>query len=166
MEGATMKTLIVCYSKFGNTRRVAEAMAEAMGRAGEVRVVGIEQLIAGDWEGVDLVVVGSPTHAFSIPAAVRSALAKQPRGILAGKSVAAFDTTVRKWPFRRLRASPKLLRRLCRLGGTPIAEPETFFVAMHGAPAAGGTDLLEADQIDRARQWAAKLLNPSGGRNE
>ncbi len=161
MQGEIMKTLIVYYSKFGNTRRVAEAMAETLGRAGEVRVVGIEQLSAGDWEGVDLVVVGSPTHAFSVPAAVRSALAKQPRGILAGKSVAAFDTTVRRWPFRRLRASPKLLRRLRRLGGTPIAKPETFFVAMHGEPQAGGTDLLEDGQIDRARQWAARLLDPS-----
>ena len=156
-----MRTLIVYYSKFGNTRRVAEAMAEVMGRAGEVRVVGIERLTAGDWEGVDLVVAGSPTHAFSVPAAVRSALKTQPPGILAGKSVAAFDTTVRAWPFRRLRASPKLLRRLRRLGGTPVAEPETFFVAMHGAPAAGGTDLLEEGQIDHARQWAAKLLDPS-----
>ncbi|HPC96720.1 MAG TPA: hypothetical protein PLU87_17380 [Sedimentisphaerales bacterium] len=136
-------------------------MAEAMGRAGEVRVVEIEQLTAGDWAGVDLVVVGSPTHAFNVPTTVRSALAKQPEGILAGKSVAAFDTTVRAWPFRRLRASPKLLRRLRRLGGTPVAKPETFFVRMHGAPAAGGTDLLEAGQIDRARQWATELLGAS-----
>lgn len=156
-----MRTVIVYYSKFGNTRRVAEAMAEVMGRAREVRVVGIEQLTTGDWEGVDLVVVGTPTHAFSVPAAVRFVLRVQPQGILAGKSVAAFDTTVRAWPFRRLRASPKLLRRLRRLGGTPVAEPETFFVAMHGAPAAGGTDLLEEGQIDHARQWAAKLLDPS-----
>jgi flavodoxin len=156
-----MKTLIVYYSKFGNTRRVAEAMRETMGQAGEVRVVGIEQLSASDWEGVDLVVMGSPTHAFTLPAAVRSFLKVQPKGILEGKSVAAFDTTVRAWPFRRLRASPKLLRRLRRLGGTPVARPETFFVALHGAAEAGGTDLLEAGQIDRARQWAAQLLNPS-----
>lgn len=161
-----MKTLIVYYSKFGNTRRVAEAMGETMKRAGEVHVLGIDELAAGDWEGVDLVVVGSPTHAFSIPAAVRSALAKQPRGILVGRSVAAFDTTVRRWPFRRLRASPKLLRRLRQLGGKPVARPETFFVAMHGAPEAHGADLLEDGQIDRARQWAAKLINPSGTRDE
>lgn len=156
-----MGTVIVYFSKFGNTRRVAEAMGETMREAGEVRVVGIDELASVAWDGVDLVVVGSPTHAFGVPTAVRSALTMQPQGILAGKSVAAFDTTVRRWPFRRLRASPKLLRRLRRLGGTPVAAPETFFVAMHGAPEAGGADLLEEGQIDRARQWAARLLDRS-----
>lgn len=156
-----MKTVMVYFSKFGNTRRVAEAIAETVSRAGEVRVVDIDQLSGVDWEGVGLVVVGSPTHAFTVPQAVRSVLGAQPQGILAGKSVAAFDTTVRAWPFRHLRASPKLLRWLRRLGGTPVAKPETFFVAMRGAPEAGGTDLLETGEIDRAHQWAARLLEPS-----
>jgi flavodoxin len=154
-----MKTVMAYFSKFSNTRRVAEAMAETLGRAGEVRVVGIGQLGGVDWEEVDLVLVGSPTHGFSMPQEVRTVLKALPEDILAGKSVAAFDTTVRPWPFRHLRASPKLLRRLRRLGGTPIARPETFFVAMRGASEAGGTDLLEEGEIDRARQWAANLLD-------
>lgn len=156
-----MKTVIVYYSKFGNTRRVAEAMAETMREASEVHVVGIDELARVAWDGVDLVVVGSPTHAFTVPQEVGRALKAQRADLLAGKSVAAFDTTVRRWPFRHLRASPKLLRRLQELGGRPVAEPETFFVAMRGAPEAGGTDLLEEGQIDRARHWAAKLIGAS-----
>ncbi len=153
-----MGTVIVYFSKFGNTRRVAEAMGETMREAGEVRVVGIDEFAGVDWAGVDLVVVGTPTHAFTVPQEVTSVLQAQRAHLLAGKSVAAFDTTVRRWPFRHLRASPKLLRRLRRLGGTPIAEPETFFVALRGAPEANGADLLEGGQIDRARQWASSLI--------
>jgi flavodoxin len=121
-----MKALIVYFSKFGNTRRVAEAMAETLQQADATRVVSIEQLAASDFEGVNLVIVGSPTHAFTVPSAVRSALTALPPGILTGKSVAAFDTTVRLWPLRHMRASPKILRQLRTLGGKPVLPPQTF----------------------------------------
>lgn len=153
-----MKTLIVYFSKFGNTRRVAQAIAEAMKQAGDARVIGIEQLTASDFEGVDLVVMGSPTHGFTVPEAVRSALGTLPAGILAGKSVAAFDTTVRPWPLRLLRASPKLLRQLSQLGGKPLARPQTFFVQTHSTQGAGEHDLLLEGQIEQAQEWAGQIL--------
>ena len=153
-----MKTLIVYFSKFGNTRRVAQAVAEAMKSANDVRVLSIDQLAASDFEGVDLVVLGSPTHAFTVPPAVRSALAALPPEILAGKSVAAFDTTVRLWPLRLMRASPKLLRQLSALGGRPVAPPQTFFVRTSGTQQPGETDLLLDGQIERANEWADQIL--------
>lgn len=156
-----MRVLIVYSSKFGNTRRVAEAIAEVAKQAGDTRVVDIEQLAASDFEGVDLVVMGSPTHALTLPAAVRSVLAAQPPGLLAGKSVAAFDTTVKPWPLRHLRASPKLLRQLQRLGGRPVARPKTFFVRMIGAQQPGEVNLLLEGEIERARAWAGKVLERS-----
>lgn len=156
-----MKMLLVYFSKFGNTRRVAQTMAEAMKSAGDVRVIGIDQLAASDFAGVDLVVLGSPTHAFSVPQTVRSALAALPPGILAGKSVAAFDTTVRPWPLRRMRASPKLLRQLRGLGGKPVAPPQTFFVRTSSTQQTGEVDLLLEGQIEQARQWAGEILDKS-----
>jgi flavodoxin len=156
--GADMKTLIVYFSKFGNTRRVAEAIAETLKQAGEARVVSIDQLAASNFEGVDLVVMGSPTHAFSVPQTVRSSLAALPPGILTGKSVAAFDTTVRLWPLRLFRASSKTLRLLRRLGGQPIARPQTFFVQTHSTQKTGEIDLLLEGQMDRAKDWADQIL--------
>ena len=153
-----MKTLIVYFSKFGNTRRVAQAVAETMKQAGDTRVVSIERLTASDLEGVDLVVLGSPTHGFTVPEAVRSTLAALPPGILAGKSVAAFDTTVRPWPLRLFRASPKLLRQLSQLGGKPVARPQTLFVQTHSTQGTGDHDLLLEGQIDRAQEWASEIL--------
>lgn len=156
-----MRMLIVYFSKFGNTRKVAETMAEVMRQAGDARVVSIDQLAAPDLEAVNLVVVGSPTHAFTVPQAVRSALDALPQGILAGKSVAAFDTTVKLWPLRLMRASPKLLRQLRKLGGEPVAEPQTFFVRTSSTQQPGEVGLLLKGEMERAREWAAGLLDQS-----
>ena len=153
-----MKTLIAYFSKFGNTRRVAEAIAEVMKQAGDARTISIDQLAASNLEGVALVVVGSPTHAFTLPQTVRSILEALPQGILAGKSVAAFDTTVRVWPLRHMRASPKLLRQLRRLGGKPIAQPQTFFVQTRSPQKSGQVNLLLDGEIERAREWAGQIL--------
>ena len=156
-----MKAIIVYFSKFGNTRKVAETIAEGMRQAGDARVVNIDQLAASDLEGADLVVVGSPTHAFTVPQAVRSALDALPQGTLAGKSVAAFDTTVKLWPLKFMRASPKLLRRLRQLGGRPVTQPQTFFVKTSSAQRPGEVDLLLEGEMERAREWAHGLLNLS-----
>jgi flavodoxin len=156
-----LKTLIVPYSKFGNTRRIAESIAETMRAEADVRVVSIDALDASELETADLVVTGSPTHAFAVPQAVRDVLEALPAGILTGTSVAAFDTTVKVWPLRHLRASPKLLRELRKLGGSPVAPPQTFFVRTRNPQKDGQIDLLLDGEIDRARQWAHELLNRS-----
>lgn len=153
-----MRTLIVYFSKFGNTRRLAEAMADTMRRTGDARLIGIERLAASDFDGIDLVVMGSPTHGFTVPPEVRTVLEALPLAILGGKSVAAFDTTVKLWPLRYLRASPKLLRRLRHLGGNAVARPETFFVATKNPQKTGEIDLLLGGELERARKWAAGLL--------
>jgi flavodoxin len=156
-----MKAVIAYFSKFENTKKLAEAMVETMKPAGQARAIDIDKLSPSDLESANLVVVGSPTHAFSIPQAVRAALDALPLSILSAKSVAAFDTTIQRWPFRSLRASPKLLARLTRLGGTPIARPETFYVHMKNPEKTGDPNLLHDGELDRARQWAARLLEQS-----
>jgi len=129
-----------------------------MKQAGDAHATPIDRLAASDFDGVDLVVMGSPTHAFGVPQVVSAALDALPLAILSGKSTAAFDTTVRPWPLRRLRASPKLLRHLTRLGGAPIAKPRTFFVQTKNPQKTGEIDLLIEGELDRARDWAAGLI--------
>ena len=85
-------------------------------------------------------------------------MAALPPGILAGKSVAAFDTTVRPWPLRLFRASPKLLRQLSQLGGKPVARPQTFFVQTRSTQGTGERDLLLEGQIAQAQDWAGQIL--------
>lgn len=154
-----MNTLIVYFSKFGNTKKVAETIAETMTRAGDARVISIDQLTASDLDQVDLVVMGSPTHYQNLPKAVRSVLKTLPRGILVGKSVAAFDTSLKMWgPLMLLTAAHRLLTKLRKLGGKRVVGPETFLVEKSELRHDGEIDLLYDGEIERAKEWAVAIL--------
>jgi flavodoxin len=160
-----MKTLVVYFSKFGNTRKVAEAIAQTLMQAGDARAISIDQLTASDLSDVDLVVMGSPTHYQNLPKEVRAVLEKLPKRTLAGKYVAAFDTSVKTWgPLMRLTAAHRLLSKLRKLGGKQIARPETFLVRKSDVHPDGEIDLLCNGEIERAREWASAIserLEPS-----
>jgi menaquinone-dependent protoporphyrinogen IX oxidase len=55
-----MKTLVVYDSVYGNTEIVARSIGDAI--LGEVQVLRVSQVKTGDWDTVDLLVIGSPTH--------------------------------------------------------------------------------------------------------
>ncbi len=147
-----MKSLIVYFSKFGNTKRIAEAIAETLGTAGQVQVISLDQLTVSDLEGVDLVVMGSPTHRMNLPEAVRPVLETLPRRILRGTPVAAFDTSYKMSPLlARFTAARRLARKLRKLGGKRVVRPETFHVVGREGPPYDG-------EIERAGAWAASIL--------
>lgn len=147
-----MRSLVVYYSQFGNTQRVAAAIAERLELEGDVRVVTVDRLTPSDLIGADLVVLGSPTHRMNVPTTVRSVLEGLPTGVLQGAAVAAFDTSYKMSALlSRFTAVPKLARRLRKLGGTPLAPPETFHVLGREGPLYDG-------EIERARAWVDSIL--------
>lgn len=154
-----MNSLVVYYSMYGNTRRLAEAMAEVLQTAGAARAASLALFNAADLNGIDLAVVGSPTHIQNVPKAVRAALAVLPPRSLAGKGVAAFDTSLKMWgPLMSMTAAHGLLRRLRKLGGKRLLRPETFLVKAVEARPEGETDLLVEGELERAREWAAAIV--------
>jgi len=62
-----MRGVVVYESMFGNTRRVAEMITHALASAMEVRLLRADAVVADDVQGIDLLVVGAPTHAWSLP---------------------------------------------------------------------------------------------------
>ena len=64
-----MKARVVYDSFFGNTEKIAQAIAQAIGEVlgsqEEVEVLRVGEVSPGPWAGVALLVVGSPTRAFS-----------------------------------------------------------------------------------------------------
>jgi len=62
-----MRGVVVYESMFGNTRRVAEMITQALADAMEVRLLRADAVVAEDVQGIDLLVVGAPTHAWSMP---------------------------------------------------------------------------------------------------
>jgi hypothetical protein len=160
-----MKALVIYESLFGNTAEVAQAIAESLAGSFDVTVADVHDMPPVD--GVDLLVVGAPTHAFGLSRpstradAVKQGTVRpgaQERGLreyldtapnLSGAAVAAFDTKVRM-RFMPGSAARKALRRLRDLGCRPVHPAESFYVA-------GTTGPLLDGELDRARQWAGAV---------
>ena len=163
-----MKALIVVESMFGNSRQVADAVAEGLRRHMAVDVVAPAEAHAPLLDLVDLLVVGGPTHAFSMtrsntredavrqgaPAsAAATGIREWIERLHAGphsELVATFDTRVgkvRHLPGSAARSAAKALRKR---GYRPVVPPESFYVGDVAGPLFDG-------ELDRARAWGEQL---------
>lgn len=160
-----MRALVVYESMFGNTETVAKEVAAGLAGLGEVVLVDVD-VAPTDVTPYDLVVVGGPTHAFSMSrAGTRADAVKQgaPRPRVRGirewidqlgevrVPVAAFDTRVDK--VRRLPGSAaKKAAKSLKAHGSSVAErPQSFYVVDTPGP------LLDGER-ERARRWGASLV--------
>lgn len=147
-----MNALIVYFSKFGHTQRIAERIADTLAIQGSVRTISSDQLTINDLKGVDLIVMGSPTHNMNLPKVVKPVFERLPRRILPGTPVAAFDTSYKMSPIlARFTAAKRLVKKLRRLGGKSIISPETFYVMEREGPLYNG-------EMERAQDWAGSIL--------
>lgn len=149
-----MKTIVAFHSLYGNTKLVAEAVAEGLRSKAVVELSQLGQLKVADLEGVELLVVGTPTHNAGIPMDVRAIVRKWPKGCLTGMRVEAFDTSLKMNWFVDLfnPAAPKLAAELRRLGGTPLGQAQSFWVSGREGPLAEG-------ELERAKAWGQALAS-------
>jgi flavodoxin len=147
-----MNTLVVYFSKFGNTQMLAETIGDALSSAGNLRVISSEQLEVVDFHCVDLVIMGSPTHKMNLPESVRPLFEQLPKKILKGKLFATFDTSYKmSWWLNQFTAGKRLAQKLRKLGGKRILPPEIFLVTGREGP-------LYEGEIERAKDWANSIL--------
>jgi glutathione S-transferase len=165
-----MDAIVVYESVFGNTRAIAEAVAEGLG---SVAVLPVHE--AAEHRGtVDLLVVGGPTHMHGLPTTrsrrlaaegvhedgaghvepgateepgLRSWLRDLPPN--AAQRVAAFDTRLDKSPWLTGVAARGIAHRL-RRHGLEVVGTESFLVEDSDGPLVEG-------ELDRARAWGAEL---------
>ncbi len=151
-----MKALVLYDSTYGNTEKVAQAIATGLG--GAARMLHVKQATAADLQGIDLLVLGSPTVGFNALPPVRAWLDDLPAQALAGKRVAAFDTRMHlpRWVFFARWAAPLLAGRLRKLGGQLVGKPDGFFVVDREGPLADG-------ELARAQAWGAEVRRAAGG---
>ena len=165
-----MHTLVVYESMFGNTQQIAHAIASGLSEHVQTEVVPVHLAPADVSGAYDLVVVGGPTHAFSMSRAstrqgahsqgaplvdvtggegIREWLDGLPGHVSPGLAV-AFDTRVAK--VRRLpgSAAKKADRVLRQHGLTHITEPESFYVEDTAGPLVEG-------ELARAEAWGRQL---------
>ena len=153
-----MKALVVYDSVFGNTEKIAQAIAKGLGaetqclRAGAVTIA---QLTAAD-----TIIMGSPTRSFAATPAMMSLLEAIPADALAGKKVAAFDTRILMAGIKGLLfkkiidkggyAAPIIAEKLQSKGGILALPAEGFFVKGEEGPLVNG-------ELERAEDWGKTL---------
>ena len=146
-----MEILVVYGSQYGNTQRVAQALGAALAAEHSVRVV--QAAVAGGLrgEGVDLLMIGSPTQMRGsrlLTGAFLDGLAD--RGFR-GVPAAAFDTRMGDPPAGQV-ASTAIDQRLRDAGCPIVAPPESFVVTDVEGP-------LAQDELRRAGAWARSVAD-------
>ena len=158
-----MNALIVYDSTFGNTERLARAIAERLGSA---RLLRAEEADARDLAGYDLLIAAGPTQRQKASPALQEWLKRLPRGVLKGVPAAAFDTRYRMSRFLTGSAAERIASRLKRAGARLVVPPESFFMERDVPPAGEKRrhemERLEPDEEERASEWAAGILEHMG----
>ncbi len=142
-----MKSLVLYYSHYGNTRKVAETIAARLD--GQAR--DLEQFNVSELKEYGLILIGCPTHRVDLPEAVCKVCERLPKNALHGKWVAAFDTSYKASPLvANTAASDKLRQKMRSLGGWTMLSPESFHVAGREGPLCQG-------ELERAAAWAEEI---------
>lgn len=171
------RAVVVYESMFSNTEQVAYAIADGLRSGFEVDVMSVESPPSSVGDTPGLVVVGGPTHAFSMSREpsraqaiedgatansqvglrewVEAWLATRDRSEWAGVTAATFDTkmtSMRRLPGSAAHAAARLLRR----GGLRVAHSASFYVSSGQGPLADG-------ELARAEAWGRRLAEQTTG---
>jgi Flavodoxin len=166
------RALVVYESMFGCTESVARAVADGLEEGGfSTRLEEVRNAERPDRRGFDLLVVGAPTHAFSLsrpstradavrqggrPEAAEVGLREWITGIGdeggRHRPAAAFDTRVTKVRHLPKAASTRAAHLLARRSFELVERPAPFFVADLKGPLLDG-------ELDRARAWGRRLAS-------
>jgi flavodoxin len=155
-----MKVTIVYDSIFGNTEKVANAIADGLREGNAVQLLTVQKAHDADLADTDLLIVGSPTRGFR-PTPLISEFVESYDPIGKGKAAAAFDTridldTVNPSPLRWVvdaggYAATRIASSLERHGFTMQGEAAGFEVTGTEGP-------LKDKELERARDWARSLV--------
>ena len=153
-----MKILILYDSLYGNTRDIAEAIGKGLGANHDIRMLRAQDAITEDIGGIDLFLVGSPTHGGWFTEPIKTFVANLPEGSLEGTCVVSFDTSTLTdnkgfvvGALSRLfgNAAPRISGELKKKGADCVGS-EIFYVAGKQGP-------LYRGEYERARVWGGKL---------
>lgn len=154
-EAYVMKVLIVYDSVYGNTEKIAGAIAEAINTFGEARLLRVNKANPLELESIDLLVIGSPTQGGRPTLAIKDFISGIPKSATKGIKIAAFDTRFStRWARIFGYAAARIGSSVKEMGGRLVAQPEGFFVKGTKGP-------LKDGEQERAATWAKEIATNS-----
>jgi hypothetical protein len=184
-----MRAVVVYESMYGNTHVVAAGIADGLRTVADVTVVPVAHVDDVTLSGVDLLVVGGPTHVHGVttprsrqaaiaaaatpgseltvdPDVEGSGLREWLDGLIVPTTTmkaAAFDTRVDGPAMLTGRASRGIARRLRGVGLEMISPPESFLVDRenHLKPGVANAAVAWGEQIGRSAVAAAGAAGAS-----
>lgn len=152
-----MKILVIYDSVFGNTEKIAQAIGTAVSTKKDVVVKRVAEINSEDLQGLDLLLIGSPTRGFRPTEGITAFLKNLSATTLQGVKAVTFDTripidSIKPAIFRFIvkkggYAAPVIAKELEARGANLITEPEGFFVKESEGPLVDG-------ELERAVEWA------------
>lgn len=143
-----MHSVVIYATTSGNTRLVAQAMADALGQLGTTDVMPVEG-VGRELPEADLLLIGAPTERHTMSQPMSELLGRLSMRSARGRPIGTFDTRLR-WP-RLLSgsAADDIARRLRAAGARIVGAPGSFAVTMEPRLVAGETE--------RAAAWAVQV---------
>ena len=142
-----MKALVVYDSNFGNTKLIAEEVAEHLGN--DVRTLSVREFTPKDMAGVELLVLGSPINGWNATPTTMKVLDRFKEHDFDGVKFSTFDTRIKL--FIHGDAKDKLAEVIAEKCVELIAEPREFYVTGRVGP-------LFQGEIESAAQWANQIM--------
>ncbi len=145
-------------SVYGNTEKIAITIKDVLSKKHDVGIIRVTEAVPEDIKGVDLLILGSPTHRGQPSKPTKVFVNMLPKDSLKGKKVATFDTSLTTegknifyQGFIRIfsYSAPRIAGMLKKKGGE-ILSSQTFFILDNKGP-------LKKDEIDRVKTWAKSL---------
>lgn len=168
-----MRALVVYESMFGNTKRIALAIADGIATRLPVEAIEVSDAPEEVPAGVDLVVVGGPTHVHGMSSAkTRATAAERTSQALVSTRIgirewldrakpavfeipaAAFDTRIKGREIFTGSAAKGYAKGLRSAGFRVDQPPHSFLVVSKTPPE---EDALLPGQLDEARAWGEAL---------
>ncbi|MHC1681158.1 MAG: flavodoxin family protein [Methanomassiliicoccales archaeon] len=143
-----MHVLVIYDTKYGNTERIAQLIAEGLGASGH-EVSCRRQSVSGeeDFVGVPLWVIGAPTHWGRAPFRFNTLLRNAVKDAGIDHDFVAFDT---RYENMHSGAADKTHRMLVKEGLRPLLAPQYFFVE--------GSELRQGEE-DKARELGRTIAS-------
>ena len=159
-----MKAMVIYDSGFGNTAKIAQAIRDGLSTgANNVELRQVGEVKPEQLQGLDVLIVGSPTQRCRPTPATSGFLDSIPKNALQGIRVAGFDTRFteekidamgfivsKMLNFMGYAAQP-ISDRLEKKGGELVMPPEAFYVDDTEGP-------LRAGELERAAEWGGQIL--------